>query len=259
MKEQEIYYYSDELNDEFSGSHITPRVIDEKYKYLHKNIFWNLAHFLVQNVLSVPIKVLYAKLKFRIKYIGKEKLKKYKKEGYFVYANHTQVFADTFLTSNVIYPKRNYLIVNPENVSMKFLGNFVQMFGAIPIPTGRDGMKNFLNAIKYHIQKGHSITIYPEAHIWPYYTKIRPFKSVSFKYPIELDKPVFCITNTYQKRGKNKVKITSYIDGPFFVNKDLETKQEQKKDLRNRVYNQMVERSKNSNFEFIKYEYKDKK
>ena len=259
MKEQEIYYYSDELNDEFSGSHIIPRVIDEKYKYLHKNIFWNLAHFLVQNVLSVPIKVLYAKLKFRIKYIGKEKLKKYKKEGYFVYANHTQVFADTFLTSNVIYPKRNYLIVNPENVSMKFLGNFVQMFGAIPIPTGRDGMKNFLTAIKYHIQKGHSITIYPEAHIWPYYTKIRPFKSVSFKYPIELDKPVFCITNTYQKRGKNKVKITSYIDGPFLVNKDLETKQEQKKDLRNRVYNQMVERSKNSNFEFIKYEYKDKK
>ena len=259
MKEQEIYYYSDELNDEFSGSHITPRVIDEKYKYLHKNIFWNLAHFLVQNVLSVPIKLLYAKLKFRIKYIGKEKLKKYKKEGYFVYANHTQVFADTFLTSNVIYPKRNYLIVNPENVSMKFLGNFVQMFGAIPIPTGRDGMKNFLTAIKYHIQKGHSITIYPEAHIWPYYTKIRPFKSVSFKYPIELDKPVFCITNTYQKREKNKVKITSYIDGPFFVNKDLETKQEQKKDLRNRVYNQMVERSKNSNFEFIKYEYKDKK
>ena len=52
---------------------------DEKYKYLHKNIFWNLANFLVQNVLSVPIKELYAKLKFRIKYIGKEKLKKYKK------------------------------------------------------------------------------------------------------------------------------------------------------------------------------------
>ena len=91
------------------------------------------------------------------------------------------------------------------------------------------------------------------------YKKIRPFKSVSFKYPIELDKPVFCITNTYQKRGKDKVKITSYIDGPFFVNKDLETKQEQKKDLRDRVYNQMVERSKNSDFEFIKYEYKDKK
>ena len=143
MKEQEIYYYSDELNDEFSGSHIIPRVIDEKYKYLHKNIFWNLAHFLVQNVLSVPIKVLYAKLKFRIKYIGKEKLKKYKKEGYFVYVNHTQPFADTFIPSNPIYPKKNFFIVNPENVSMKFVGNTVQMLGAIPIQSNKQAMKNF--------------------------------------------------------------------------------------------------------------------
>lgn len=253
MKKEQIYYYSDELNDEFSGSDITPRIIDEKYKYLHKNIFWNLAHFFVQNVLSVPIKVLYAKIKFRIKYIGKEKIKEYKKQGYFVYANHTQTFADTFLTSNVIYPKRNYLIVNPENVSIKFLGNFVQMFGAIPIPCNKCGMKNFLQAIEYYIEKGHSITIYPEAHIWPYYTKIRPFKNVSFKYPIELDSPVFCITNTYQKRAKNKVKITSYIDGPFFVNKELKNIKEQKQDLRDRVYNTMVERSKNSDFEYIKY------
>ena len=199
------------------------------------------------------------KIKFKIKYVGKEKLKPYKKQGYFIYGNHTQIFADTFITSNTNYPKKNFFIVNPENVSMKFLGNVVEMLGAIPIPGNKEAMKNFLEVIEKRIKDGNSVTIFPEAHIWPYYTKIRPFKSVSFKYPIELDKPVFCITNTYQKRGKNKVKITSYIDGPFFVNKDLETKQEQKKDLRDRVYNQMVERSKNSKFEFIKYEYKDKK
>ena len=257
MKEQKTYYYSDELNDEFSEAKIEARVIDENYKYLHKNIFWNLAHFLVQNVLSVPLKVLYAKLKFRIKYVGKEKLKKYKKQGYFIYANHTQALADTFLTSNVVYPKRNYIIVNPENVSMKFLGNFVQMFGAIPIPNKKEGMKNFLEAIKYHISKGQSITIYPEAHIWPYYTKIRPFKNVSFRYPIELETPIFCITNTYQKRGKNKVKITSYIDGPFWADSKLTSIKEKKQDLRDKVYNQMVERSKNSNFEYIKYEKKE--
>ena len=259
MNKQEIIYYSDELNDEFSGAEITPRKIDENYKYIHKNIIWNTIAFLLQNILSVPIKYLYAKMKLKIKYVGKEKYKPYKKQGYFIYGNHTQIFADTFITSNGNYPHKNYFIVNPENVSMKYLGNVVEMLGAIPIPGNKEAMKNFLDVIKLRIKQGNSITIFPEAHIWPYYTKIRPFKSVSFKYPIELDKPVFCITNTYQKRGKNKVKITSYIDGPFFVNKDLETKQEQKKDLRNRVYNQMVERSKNSNFEFIKYEYKDKK
>ena len=50
----------------------------------------------------MPIKVLYSKIKFRIQYVGKEKLKKYNKEGYFIYANHTQAFADTFIPSACI-------------------------------------------------------------------------------------------------------------------------------------------------------------
>ena len=253
-KSNKVNYYKDELNDEFSGAEITPRTIDENYKYIHKNPLWNFASFLLQNVISMPIKVLYGKIKFRIKYIGKEKLKSYKKEGYFVYVNHTQVFADVFIPSLPMYPKRNHFIVNPENVSMKFLGNSIQLLGAIPIPNNKNGMKNFINAIETHIKKGHPITIYPEAHIWPYYTKIRPFKSVSFKYPVQYNKPTFCMTNTYQSYGKNndKVKIVTYIDGPFFPDTSLNP-QEQKLNLRNKVYDCMVERSKNSNIEYIKY------
>lgn len=260
MKNEKIIYYKDELNEEFSTAKIEPRKIDENYKYIHKNIIWNTCAFLVQNVLSIPIKYLYAKIKFRVKYIGKEKLKPYKKQGYFIYGNHTQAFADTFLISNSVYPKINYLIVNPENVSMKFLGNFVQMLGAIPIPNNIKGMKNFLEAVEKRIKQGHSITIFPEAHIWPYYTKIRPFKSVSFKYPVQLKTPSFCVTNTYQSYGKNndKVKIVSYIDGPFFPDEGL-TLKEQQENLRNKIYNQMVERSKNSNIEVIKYEKKEKR
>lgn len=125
------------------------------------------------------------------------------------------------------------------------------MFGAIPIPSNIKATRNFLDAIKIRINKGNCITIFPEAHIWPYYTKIRPFKSVSFRYPIELNVPTFCVTNTYQKRGKS-FKIVAYIDGPFFPNKQLDSRQ-QKEDLRNKVYNKMVERSKNSNIEIIKY------
>lgn len=128
------------------------------------------------------------------------------------------------------------------------------MLGAIPVPGNKEAMKNFLDAIKKRIEKGNSITIYPEAHIWPYYTKIRPFKNVSFAYPVNLEKPVFCMTNTYQSYGRknDKIKIVTYIDGPFYANKKLSIK-EQKSELRDRVYNQMVERSKNSNVEYIKY------
>ena len=250
--EPKIIYYKDELNDEFSKAKIIPRKIDETYKYIHKNPLWFILAFLF-NLIALPIKFIYPKIKFRIKYIGKEKLKKYKDKGYFVYVNHTQDFSDTFIPSNPIFPKMNYIIVNPENVSMKFIGNGVQMLGAIPIPSNKLAVKNFLEKIKSVISKGNTITIYPEAHIWPYYTKIRPFKSVSFKYPVDLKVPTFCMTNTYIRRGKSQnVNIVTYIDGPFFPDENL-NKQEQKQDLRNKVYNQMVKRSENSNIEYIKY------
>ena len=250
MSEKKIIYYKDELNDEFSTAKIIPKVIDENYKYKHGKV-WDMFSYLIQNILSMPIKIAYTKIKFRIKYEGKDKIKPYKNTGYFIYANHTQPFADTHIPSLAVYPKRNYFIVNPENISIKPFGKLIEMLGAIPVPGNRVAMKNFFDTISEKIEDNNSITIYPEAHIWPYYTKIRPFKSVSFTYPIELNKPVFCITNTYQKNG-NKAKIVSYIDGPFFANNELSLK-ERKQELRDRVYNTMVERSKNSNIEIIEY------
>ena len=110
MEDRKVIYYEDELNDEFSTAKIKARRIDEKYKYKH-NCIWDICSYIIQNVISMPIKVLYSKIKFRIQYIGREKLKDYKKQGYFIYANHTQVFADTFIPSVGNYPKRNFLIV----------------------------------------------------------------------------------------------------------------------------------------------------
>ncbi len=253
MENREIIYYKDELNEEFSKAVITPRKIDENYKYEH-NPFWEVCSYLIQNVFSMPIKVGYEKIKFKLKYIGKEKLKQCKNEGYFIYANHTQAFADTFITSVGNYPKRNFLIVNPANVSIKGAGHLIEMLGAIPTPNNKTAMKSFLKIIEKRIKNKNSITIYPEAHIWPYYTKIRNFKDVSFKYPVELQVPSFCMTNTYQKYGKNKekIKIVTYIDGPFYPNNEL-PKKEAQKELRDKIYNQMVERSKNSDIEYIKY------
>ena len=71
MENREIIYYKDELNEEFSKAVITPRKIDENYKYEH-NPFWEVCSYLIQNVFSMPIKVGYEKIKFKLKYIGKE-------------------------------------------------------------------------------------------------------------------------------------------------------------------------------------------
>lgn len=250
---KEIIYYTDELNEEFSKAQITPRVIDKDFRYFHGR-FWDFCSLVIQNVLSMPLKFFYQRGKFHLKYVGREKLKECRDTGYFIYGNHTQPFADTFIPSLANYPKRNFFIVNPENVSMPGLRRLVELLGAIPIPCDFGGMKNFVRAVADKIHRGYSVTIYPEAHIWPYYTGIRPFKAVSFRYPVSLSCPVYALTNTYQERkGRpGKADIVTYIDGPFYPDESLKPKERQQ-ELRDRVYQCMLERSRESNIEVIAY------
>ena len=253
---KKIIYYSDPLNDEFSGACIDKRTIDGSYRYIHKNPLWNFACYICTNILSIPIKYLYLKLKLHGKYVGRENLKPYRHKPYFVYANHTQTFADTFITSLPMYPKMHHFIVNPENVSIKGIEHIVEMLGALPIPEDIAGMKNFVDAVEKRISQNRAVIIYPEAHIWPFYTGIRPFKDVSFKYPSKLNVPVFTMTNTYQtyKNGK-KFRLVTYIDGPFFPDMTLPLKERQKA-LRDVVFDNMSTNSRNSNYDHIIYKEK---
>ena len=252
MKDKKIYYYSDELEDDFVPPKNKTRVIDGSFNYIHKNFFWNIAEFFVYRIIMMPFASVYNKIKFRHKIVGKGKLKIVKKSGYFMYANHTIADGDAFIPNRVNAPRKTYTIVHPSNLSHKIGNNFLRMCGGTPLPSDIPATKNFISALEYFSNKGCAIQIYPEAHIWPYYTNIRPFKESSFRYPVKFDKPVFCFTNTFHQRRKGKVKVITYIDGPFYADKTLPQKEQEKK-LRDEVYNAMIERAKLNTYEFVTY------
>lgn len=52
--------------------------------------------------------------------------------------------------------------------------------GALPLPDDAVATKNFLQAVETRIGEKHAVTIYPEAHIWPYYTKNTTFSGYLF-------------------------------------------------------------------------------
>lgn len=254
MKEEKIIYYKDELNDEFSPAKIEPRFIGDDYKYIRdKSFFDKIARFFWYRIVFTPVAAFYSKFVLKQKVVNKKLLKKFKFTGYFLYGNHTHDLGDALSPHFTNFPKHNYLIVHPNNVSMKVIGRLTPILGALPLPDTKGAYKNFISAINTRIKQKKCVIIYPEAHIWPYYTGIRPFGDVSFSYPIKLDVPVFCFTNTYQKRRfSKKPKVVTYVDGPFYPNPDLSPK-EQRKHLRDQVYECMCERAKNSNIEYIKY------
>lgn len=258
MKEKRIVYYEDELNDEFSSAKIVPKKIDENYVYIHKSFIKKFTHFFWYRLVATPLATIYLKLKFSHKIVNKKVLKPFKKESYFMYANHTQATADALIPTFVCFPKTCDVIVHPNNVSMPILGKITPSLGALPLPDNLKASKNFINAIETRINQKHVIMIYPEAHIWPYYTKIRPFVDTSFRYPIKYDKPTFCFTNTYQyTKLFKRVKLVTYVDGPFYGDKNVDNKEARKK-LRDEVYSAMSKRSKKSINEQIIYLRKEK-
>ena len=246
---KKVIYYKDEHNDEFSSAKITPKKIDGGYKYI-RNRF--LSGFLY-NIVARPLAYIYVKLKYAQKTEGRQKLKPYRKKGVFIYGNHTQAGGDPLIPNVFCYPEKVYFIVHPNNVSMPFFGVFMPYLGALPLPDNMAAYRNFLSAVEQRIDEGGSVVIYPEAHIWPYYTGIRDFPDTSFGYPCKKDTPVFCFTNTYKKRKIFKSpRIITYIDGPFFPDMSLPLSK-RTKTLRDEVYNTMCGRAKLSDSEYIRY------
>ena len=244
------FYYQDELNDDFAGVSRKKFLIDDKYKYYRGNFFWKIGEFIVYRIIMKPFAYIYMKCKFHHKVVNKRVLKNTK--GCFLYGNHTMMAGDAFVP-NVLSHKKTYTIVHSDNISVPITRGFIEMCGAIPTPDTLTATKNFRKIIDKRVAQKSLIMVYPEAHIWPYYTGVRNFESVSFKYPVELNVPTFVITNTFHKKRFSKTpKVITYIDGPFFANKDV-PKKAQEVDLRNQVYRVMSDRAKLSSYSVHTY------
>ena len=256
MKPKRTYYYSKEQNDDYETPPKKLKKIGGDYIYIRKGFFAKLFAFFAYRIIATPIAFVYSRIIKRISFKNRKVLRPYLKTGYFIFSNHTQVIGDALTPNIIVFPKRNYTIVSPANVSLPVLGNFTKLLGALPLPDDLKASKNFLKAIETRINQGHSILIYPEAHVWPNYTQIRPFNESSFKYPVKHETPVFAFTTTYQKRKHHRFKTVIYVDGPFTAPKDLSPK-EQQIHLRDQVFMAMCERAKQSDFEKFRYELKE--
>lgn len=257
MERGRKFYYADELNDEFSGIKRNTVTVDQNYHYIHKNLFWRMGSFFVYRIIMTPVAYLYMKIKFHMKIKNRSVLREHTHDGYFMFGNHTQVPGDGYIPTVCTFPKKDIVIVNADNISMRGTRTFMEMIGAYPLPTKLDGMTHFMSGLKYHVQNHRNIVIYPEAHIWPYYTGIRPYKDAAFAYPVMFHKPSYSFTVTYQKRQhSNQPKMTIYVDGPFYADDKLARKEAQRK-LRDDIYETMKKRSENSNYEYVQYIKKD--
>lgn len=248
---RKIYYYKN-LDEDIIESKKQDYKLKENYKWINNNIIYKICASILY-IIAYVISFFYYKLFLHVKIENRKILNKYKKQGYFLYGNHTQPIGDVIIPAHVCKNKRIYTVVSPANLGVVGIGRFLPMLGALPIPTNIKDTKKMLEAIEQRIKQKKCVVIYPEAHVWPYYTKIRKFSASSFKFPVHCEVPSFSMTTTYKKRkfGK-KPKIIVYVDGPFIPDEKLGKKEREEK-LCDEIYNCMQERSKNSTYEYIEY------
>lgn len=251
----QINYYQT-YQDDFVQSQEQNYKLSENYEWIHQNKIYKINSKILYKI-AYWVSLIYCRVFLHIKIKNSKILKKYKKEGYFIYGNHTQPIGDVFTPAHICKGKRIYVIANSNNLKVKIIGRLLPILGILPIPDSPKQMKEFLKAVKKRADEKNCIVIYPEAHVWPYYTGIRPMPTTSFKFPVEAKMKSFAVTTTYQKRkwGK-KPKITVYVDGPFEPDEKLNKKENQEK-LCDEIYKCMQNRSKESTYEYIEYRRKE--
>lgn len=249
---KKIYYYKS-YDEDIIKSQNQDYKLKEDYKWIHTNIIYKFVSYLVYYPFLL-FSLIYSKLVLKVSFVNKKCLKNV--DNYFAYSNHTLEMGDVLNPILASFPKRPYAVCSSANLGIPFLGKIIPMLGGIVITPDIHKMIKFNKAVSYYAKK-HPIFIYPEAHLWPYYTGIRPFNNSSFTYPVNMKYPVFVFTTTYQKKGNNKKpKIVIYIDGPYYPDSNLNNIEARTK-LHDTVYNKMLERSKESNFEFVTYKKRD--
>ena len=258
-KDKPVFYYDDELNNDFAGTNISRKQVDEHFKFIHNNPLWKPCSFVLYYLIAWPIVWLFERVILGTRFINKKAVKQCAGH-YFMYGNHTGII-DAYTPNLISLPQRNRIIVGPDTVSIPLIRNIVQMLGAIPLPTKLSGMRKYCEAID-HYHRTSNITIFPEAHIWPYYTGVRPFTDASFSYPVQLGAPVIAFFVAYTKptgifKFLKKADMTVYVSDPIYPEQGL-ANHEARKDLRDKVYAFMLEKSKFSDYEVIKYVKKEK-
>jgi 1-acyl-sn-glycerol-3-phosphate acyltransferase len=229
MKRKTYTYQRDKTQDFADIAVGADKPLPSDFDFLHaKRPLWRLVAWLFYNTLAVPILWLYSKIVYHTKIVNRKYVRKQMKgTGYFIYSNHTMTADGWNHQAFTCFPRRAFIVSLASTIMhSKLLGNVTMMLGAIPLPSDLKSAKNFLKAVKYHLEKQKAaIVIYPEGTIWPYYTHQRPVKTGSFKYPRAFNKPVvFACTTFRQPKGPLKKwlkpRVVIYLSDPIFPSRN---------------------------------------
>ena len=262
---ERVFYYESEEDDPIKTEEQEKKIevrLPEGYEFIPKNPFVRAYSSVLYRIFKL-FGQYYERGYWQVKVYGREKLKQAKGKGYVLYANHTNPFHDVFGPA-IAVDRRIFTITNPVNLKIPGIGKFLPYIGGLPLGKTKEEKAAFHAAADKRLKQGNCLVIYPEAHLWPYYTKIRkyPAGDKSFVYAARNNLPVFTMVTTYHERKNRKrgdlPRMNIYIDGPFWPD-EKKSEKENQAILAKKAYESMVKWSKKNEYEYFRYIKKSEK
>jgi len=215
-------------------------IVDENYPFLDKSFIFKLKRLVVYILIHTACVIL-AKVRYGIKYKGRENLRKHKKilkNGAMTVCNHVQRW-DFIFSAQALHSKGMFFPVWKEHFKGPDEG-WIRHAGGIPVPEDIHTIKYFNKAFDEIHAKKIWFHVYPESTRFDYFTPIRPFKkgvfSMAYKYKIpvlplaisyrEPHFPFTILNNLRVKKGGIKIPlITITIGEPLLFDETLGRKE----------------------------------
>ena len=167
---QKTFEYSDPLNDDFAETNIKTVLTPADYEYIPRSVVFKVCSWIVYRLIARPLTYVYIKVAYHHKFVGRRAVRSVR-GGSFFFGNHTLYAGDAFIPNHISI-RKNHIVSGPDATSIKGIKTLVKMLGAVPVPSSVQGGMKYISAVNELIEKGRTVTIYPESHIWPYYTGI---------------------------------------------------------------------------------------
>jgi 1-acyl-sn-glycerol-3-phosphate acyltransferase len=113
-------------------------------------------------------------------------------------SNHTTFF-DPVKLSGAALPYRTWHTMLEATVEFPYLGTLTRLLGGMPIPRGRNSLKELLNAAPVAFSLRRYMLFYPEGECFLYNQRLNDFKPGAFYLSAELDIPVIPLVTVFSE------------------------------------------------------------
>ena len=213
---------------------------------LNAVVLYRLVSLLVYSIVFTVV-VFYNKVAFGLRVQGRQHLRELE-GGFFLISNHT-LYLDPAIVAHAIFPRRTYFSAMAATFERPFLGEFIRLLGAFPLPT-RACIRRITPAIEWALRRGRCVHFFPEGELVHRNQEPNPFHEGVFYLAERFDVPVVPLTLVIRERrllgvrlGKPFIQVTVDIGPPMRPEEFLQnaTPRQAAREMAEAAREQMVE------------------